>query len=897
VTETADRALLGTQRRRLTPLRSAWLGVLLLPLLLNCLGLLGIAATDPVLRYSNLQAGIVAGPLGGLPVIDPNVGFTFQALGKRSADEILAGKLPWWNSDAGVGLPLAGEMQPGSFYPLVLLEELPNGQTLIDIVSQILCGAFTLLLLRRLGLGLLAATAGALLFECNGTFAWLRAGEGYPLPYLPLLLYGIELAVGSERKERIAGSVLVAASLCFSIVAAMIEVAYLDALLCVAWALLRLAQTAGAVRLERGLRLTFGALIGLLAASPLLIAFGDYLRVANVGPHSGVGYVHLDPLAVPQTLLPYLWGPIFRFNNADIARLWGSVGGYAGLAVTFAAVCGLFGRYRRGLRILLGLWTLGSFGATVGMPVVQDLMLLLPGVKYTAYDRYLDASREFALALLVAFFIHDVAVNRGREWGRYAAATLLVVFALGAGLVASSPVWSAAFALAGFAKWFWCSLGAGAVALALLWTILCLVPSGRSRAAALAAVVVCEAAANYFLPTLSFPSQGRLIDGSVAFLREHLGLNRLYALGPIAPNYGSYFDVAQINHNEIPVASRWTTFVTGHLDPYINPVLFTGDQPVRGASVPYRDEVLRENLAAFEGVGVKYVVSFHGSLPLTRSFQAPLGQLSGQGIAPLRLLDAHASVRIQLGGLPAGPITDIGISQGNYDGRADGQLVLRACSGDRCVRGARPFSESANNQFFLVHLERPLPVTGGSLSVDARQSGASFSDALWLVAGAQPGSERLFVDGTELPGRAAQLQFLYAAKPGAGEARTVYRDDLVDIDELPQPAPYFSAPGCTLAAESRERVYARCAGSAALTRRELFMPGWTAWVNGTHLDVEPAGELFEAVSLPAGNSTVTFDFTPPYMDYGYAAFTLGILTFAYQLFAYVRLHRSREVAA
>jgi hypothetical protein len=179
-----------------------------------------------------------------------------------------------------------------------------------------------------------------------------------------------------------------------------------------------------------------------------------------------------------------------------------------------------------------------------------------------------------------------------------------------------------------------------------------------------------------------------------------------------------------------------------------------------------------------------------------------------------------------------------------------------------------------------------------------RQTGASFSDAVWLVAGAQPGSEQMFVDGKELPGLAAQLQFRYAAASGdVGATRTVYSDDVVDVDELPHPAPYFSAPGCTLAAESRERVYARCAGPANLTRRELYMPGWTARVDGAPRDVAPAGDIFESVALPAGNSTVTFDFTPPNMSYGYAAFTLGVLTFIYQLLAYVRLRFARSVAA
>jgi uncharacterized membrane protein YfhO len=57
----------------------------------------------------------------------------------------------------------------------------------------------------------------------------------------------------------------------------------------------------------------------------------------------------------------------------------------------------------------------------------------------------------------------------------------------------------------------------------------------------------------------------------------------------------------------------------------------------------------------------------------------------------------------------------------------------------------------------------------------------------------------------------------------------------------------------------------------------MAMPGWRALVAGTPADVATAGEIFQAVPLPAGESLVSFDFEPPFMRYGYVAFAAGLL--------------------
>ena len=108
--------------------------------------------------------------------------------------------------------------------------------------------------------------------------------------------------------------------------------------------------------------------------------------------------------------------------------------------------------------------------------------------------------------------------------------------------------------------------------------------------------------------------------------------------------------------------------------------------------------------------------------------------------------------------------------------------------------------------------------------------------------------------------------------------KEVYADSTMEIYELAHPRPYFDAPACQVSARSRNLAVVNCPAPAALTRLELFMPGWRVWVNGKPKPIQQTGEIFQQVQLPAGASEVRFHFLPPFMLLGYAAFLLGLLT-------------------
>ena len=705
--------------------RVAWLIVLLFPILLNGAELTNVLKANPVFRFSGLQAAVVPGPVAIHASFDPSVGTVFQPLGRRAADELLHGRLPWWNPDQGIGAPLAGEMSPAALYPFILLEALPNGQTLLDVFVQIMAGAFTFLLARRLKLGLFAACVAAVLFEANGTFAWLGAGWCYPLPFLPLLLYGIELTVAPVRRERVLGTVLVAVAVGISISAGMIEVAYLDGLLAVVWALVRIAQT----RAVAGtLRLITGGVLGVMLALPILIAFEDFLLVANAGVHAGslADAVYGAPVVLSQIVLPYVLGPIFYHD-----------GGYAGIALTMFALCGLFGRHLRALRLMLGAWVAIAIVASSGVAWLDHILELVPGIKYIAFARYIDGSWELALALLAAFFVYDLRLDAGRLRTRYAAATATVILAVGLGVLGSQATVSDALARPGYATWCWLSAGWAAIAIAAMWSTASRGLAMRNRMLVVAAIVIVEASVNYLIPTLGYPRHVALAEGSVTFLRSHLGLQRFISFGPIVPNYGSYYGIAALNDMELPVANNWANYLTKHLDGTATPGVFLGQS----------FDQLALNIDSYKGAATRYAVIRKANVP--------------QFEAAFRTSSTHPSL--------------------------------------------------------------------------------------------------------------------------------AYGDDQVVVYELPHPAPYFSAPGCDLVADGRERVAAQCALPSVLVRRELFMPGWSAVVNGTAQTVTATEEVYQALPLPAGSSSIVFSFVPPFMQYGYAAFAIGLLALAYQLFEYFRL--------
>ncbi len=579
--------------------------------------LLQLFNPNPINQVSGLGTTVQPGLLPGQDTIDPNIGFTAQALGHRAAVDWLHGQVPWWNPYEGVGAPLAGEMQSAAFFPLDAFNLLPGGQVYFRITLEIVAGIATYLLLRRLTRSNTAAVVGGIAFALNGTMAWLFHAPGNPVAFLPLLLLGIEWARDGARRHRRSGWVLIAVALALSLYAGFPEMAFLDGLLAVLWLVVR---SVGLPRRALGTlaqSVAMGLGTAVLLAAPILVAFVDYLPHANVGGHAGAfGHTSLSPrTALPAQVMPYLFGPIFEFSSAhspDLALFWGSIGGYFGAAVCLLGVVGLFGRPCRLLRVALGAWIVVGLARLVGVGVALDAVNAIPGVSSTAFYRYAPASWELAVVVLAALGLDDV-IRRS--------ASRRIVLGSGAVLLAAVLLcWHAAEpvlrSLPGAphqrawadASLLWALIViVGIVGLALVPDAVGGTTTVRMRIGALAALAVVDVMAMFMTPQFSAPRQAVVDVAPVHYLVRYLGEERFFTLGPLSPDYGSYYGLSSAGLNDLPIPDAYGTYVMQHLDPNVNATVFTGTTMLR-SNGPTPAQEFVEHLRAYEAVGVKYVL-------------------------------------------------------------------------------------------------------------------------------------------------------------------------------------------------------------------------------------------------------------------------------------------------
>jgi Bacterial membrane protein YfhO len=596
--------------------------------LANLLYLLGLFEANPLGPRSGLLSELITGPARGQPTIDPNNGFISQALGHRAALDWVHLELPWWNPYEGTGAPLAGEMQSAALFPLTALTLIPNGQLYEHMLLEILAGASTFLLLRRLSVSSWASTVAGVAFALNGTFAWLSHASVNPVAFLPLLLLGIELAYAASVAGRRGGWWLIAVAGALSFYAGFPEVAYIDALLAVAWLGWRCGGL-GRQRLRALLgKAAAGALVGTLLSAPLLVAFLGFLDQAEVGQHEGgyYGSVHLAAEALPQLLLPYVYGPIFGFADPELVLTgtWGKLGGYLSTSLLLFGLFGLASTGRRGLRLLLAAWIVLALARIYGAPLLGDVLGVLPGMSEVAFYRYGWPSVELAVVVLAALGLDGLARVPGRRrrvaLGASAALVVVAAAAIGARPLADrlGDVFSERPYYGGAVFWGGAVLLAAAVAALLLDT--------RARKWLLALIVAGDAILLFMVPQLSAPRDVEVDRAPVDFLQRNLGHQRFFTLGPLQPNYGSYFGVGSLNINDVPYASIFGDYVRRRLDRVVDPRVFVGN--LGGDRSPFaaspRQELLR-NLDGYRAAGVAYVLT-------------PAGESLPQGASTFRLV-------------------------------------------------------------------------------------------------------------------------------------------------------------------------------------------------------------------------------------------------------------------
>ena len=580
--------------------------------LANALYLSGTVDPNPLYQQSGLATRLQPGWLPGLDTIDPNAGFNSQALGRRAVLEWLRGRVPWWNAYEGIGAPLAGGMNSAALFPLVALMGFPSGQVTFFAVLETVAGIATYLLLLRLSVSRAPALAGGIAFALNGTFAWFRYVASNPIAFLPLLLLGVERACEAADRERRSGFGLVAVALALSLYAGFPETAFLDGLLAVTWVIARAASLRGASRTRFLAKVAGGGVTGVLLAAPIVVPFLDYLVYADIGGHTGAfANVHLQTEALPMLLLPYVYGPIFGFTAYDrtstLTSVWSNVGGYLTTSVATLALIGMLGRRLRPLRVGLVLWIAVALGKTYGITAATLLLNLVPGVSVTAFYRYVWPSLTMAVVVLASLGFEDIVTGEARRW-KVAVAVGLAALVTAAFRIGAIPELARLVGAPHRHAWALASTAwAGALVVAVGTAALLL--RGGLRTALITSLVMLDATTLLIVPELSAPRAATLDVAPVTFLRSHVGTSRFYTLGPIQPNYGSYFGIASINVNDTPIPRAWSSYIVDKLDPGAVPLIFTGTRPQDPRTRPAAAEAFLEHLASYQEVAVKYVVA------------------------------------------------------------------------------------------------------------------------------------------------------------------------------------------------------------------------------------------------------------------------------------------------
>ena len=580
--------------------------------LANALYLSGTVDPNPLYQQSGLATRLQPGWLPGLDTIDPNAGFNSQALGRRAVLEWLRGRVPWWNAYEGIGAPLAGGMNSAALFPLVALMGFPSGQVTFFAVLETVAGIATYLLLLRLSVSRAPALAGGIAFALNGTFAWFRYVASNPIAFLPLLLLGLERACEAADRERRSGFGLVAVALALSLYAGFPETAFLDGLLAVTWVIARAASLRGASRTRFLAKVAGGGVTGVLLAAPIVVPFLDYLVYADIGGHTGAfANVHLQTEALPMLLLPYVYGPIFGFTAYDrtstLTSVWSNVGGYLTTSVATLALIGMLGRRLRPLRVGLVLWIAVALGKTYGITAATLLLNLVPGVSVTAFYRYVWPSLTMAVVVLASLGFEDIVTGEARRW-KVAVAVGLAALVTAAFRIGAIPELARLVGAPHRHAWALASTAwAGALVVAVGTAALLL--RGGLRTALITSLVMLDATTLLIVPELSAPRAATLDVAPVTFLRSHVGTSRFYTLGPIQPNYGSYFGIASINVNDTPIPRAWSSYIVDKLDPGAVPLIFTGTRPQDPRTRPAAAEAFLEHLASYQEVAVKYVVA------------------------------------------------------------------------------------------------------------------------------------------------------------------------------------------------------------------------------------------------------------------------------------------------
>ncbi len=554
--------------RRLPPSTLPLLLIILAVLIGNGLYLIGESNINTISWTANIST-IVCHVTCGRPMIDPNVGFITQPFGHLAAMELLHGHLPWWNYYEGLGQPLAGEMQSAAFFPLTLWFALPAGLLWFHISLEVIAGISTYFLAKRLGVPLIFATAAGCLFALNGTFAWVGNAVLNPIAFLPMLLLGIEMIYDSTKTKNTRGWYLAAIAVALAFYAGFPEVAYFNGLFALGWAAVRLFTLPRDSRLRAVGRLGLGGGVGLLLSLPILVPFGDFTKVANLGHHTAAidGTAHISIHAVQMFFDPYVHGTLF--TNLNVASVWGGIGGYFTASVGALALLGLFGQRLRALRIYLAAWTVIGLCGAFNFLELRKVWNLIPLIENVSFGRYIMSSCELSFILLATFGMMDLVEN-ARAKRLFAVTTSVMLLGL-VWIVLTASALNKGVVYSHRARYIFALLDAIPFLAIVALLVLGLFAKRKIVPLLVALVLVGESLLIFGVPGGESAKYVYVDQGPITYLRAHEGQDRFLDFAVLTPNWGSQFGLNALNAIDLPFPEKFSKLIETQLYPGLVP--------------------------------------------------------------------------------------------------------------------------------------------------------------------------------------------------------------------------------------------------------------------------------------------------------------------------------------
>ncbi|HUB93405.1 MAG TPA: hypothetical protein VMB52_02785 [Verrucomicrobiae bacterium] len=593
--------------------------IILFILVANGLYITNYYIANPAYLRTGLINSEQPGPFLGQYTIDPSDGFYAQALGHRAAVDLAHGHMPWWNYYEGIGTPLVGGLQSGALFPLEFLLVFSNGLFYFHLCLEVIAGIGAYYFLKKLKCNEVAAVVGAAAFSINGTFAWIAHTIFNPIAFLPWLLLGIELIVEHNRSGKRRGWLILAAAVSCTLYAGFPETGFIDIMFAGLWALVRMTSLPRQNYVRYLSKLIGAGVAGVALAAPVLLAFVEYLPHANVGLHAGnTAHLVLPTIGLAGLILPYIYGPIFANWGYDVSltlyKWWAVVGGFLSISLLPMAIIGITVRaFRRLDRLFLLSWIVFCVLASYGLLGFNEIAGHIPILSSAAFSRYFPPTYEFAAIILVAMAITAI-------WEKHADdrrtrriiiyATLLSVLAvLGVVAISRHEYHVLANAHAPYIRHFYYGSILWGLSVVVLVGLGLLLSGKKIARYAVLAILLLDVSAMYTIPMLSAPRHATMDFKPVQYLKTNLGDERMFSLGPIQPNYGSYYRVASANINDVPQPSSYSNYITTHLDSNVNPINFTGTNSADGKKIQ-PPEAFLQNIKNYEAIGVAYVITF-----------------------------------------------------------------------------------------------------------------------------------------------------------------------------------------------------------------------------------------------------------------------------------------------